>query len=118
MAVVVWWRYPRHMPRGMQYCGLWGLARELRNISPGLVEAPQKSATSPLMGKTFHLCRRRGMRIASTEKKTCVAKRRNGIRGVATEDVEYGGAIVLIMYAWRAVRMSVCSDVGDIECTE
>lgn len=58
------------------------------------------------------------MRFASTEKKTCVAKRRNGIRSVAAEDVEYNGAIIVIMYVWHAVRITVCSDVEDIEFCE
>ena len=59
------------------------------------------------------------MRIANTEKKTCVVKRRNGIRSVAAEDVECKGTMIAIMYTWRAVRTSVCSDaVEDIEFCE
>jgi hypothetical protein len=47
----------------------------------------------------FHFCKRLGTRVASTEKKSCVAKRCSGIRSVAAEDVEYGGAIIVVVYA-------------------
>jgi hypothetical protein len=70
------------------------------------------------MGKMFHFCSRPGMRVASREKKTCVAKRRTGIRSVAAEDVEYGSAMIVIVYAWRAVKMNICSDVEDIQSYE
>ncbi len=47
------------------------------------------------------------MRFASMEKKTCVAKWRNGIRSVAAEDIEYNCAIIVMVYAWHAVRITV-----------
>lgn len=70
---------------------------------------------SPLKGKLSHFCRRLGTRIAGMEKTTCIAKRRHGIRSAAIGDVEYDGAIILIMYSWRIAMMGVCSNVGDIE---